>query len=80
MTTFANKIIAFNNSLDFKGELPEGINIMNPFKGNEAIMAISATFYNKYYNVNHPRFVMQYKSKSKQQYINKYINAFNEIK
>jgi hypothetical protein len=55
MTTFADKIIAFNNSLDFKGELPEGINIMNPFKGNDAIMSVSSSFYNKYYNDNHPR-------------------------
>jgi len=55
MTTFADKIIAFNRSVDFKGELPKGINIMNPFKDNDAILSISSAFYKKYYNDNHPR-------------------------
>jgi hypothetical protein len=55
MTTFADKIIEFNRSVDFKGELPNGINIMNPFKGNDDIMSISSSFYKKYYNDNHPR-------------------------
>ncbi len=30
--------------------------------------------------LEHPRFIMQYKSKSKQDYIDKYLNAFKEIK
>ncbi|NWJ53096.1 MAG: DUF4918 family protein [Bacteroidetes bacterium] len=55
MTTFADKIIAFNQSIDFKGALPKGINIMNPFRGNEDILTVSASFYKKYYNDNHPR-------------------------
>ena len=53
--TFADKIIAFNQSLDFKGELSEGINIMNPFKGNDDILSISSSFYKKFYNDNNPR-------------------------
>ena len=32
-----------------------GINIMNPFKGNSDILAVSSTFYRKYYNDNNPR-------------------------
>jgi hypothetical protein len=55
MMTFADKIIAFNRSLDFKGELPKGINIMNPFRGNDDILAVSSSFYQKYYNDNNPR-------------------------
>ncbi len=55
MTTFADKIIEFNRSVDFKGELPNGINIMNPFKGNDDVLSISSSFYKKYYNDNHPR-------------------------
>jgi hypothetical protein len=55
MTTFANRIIAFNQSLDFKGELPHGINIMNPFVENDDILSVSSSFYTKYYNDNHPR-------------------------
>jgi len=50
MKTFADKIIAFNRSLEFNGILPEGINIMNPFRENDQIMAVSSTFYKKYYN------------------------------
>jgi hypothetical protein len=55
MKTFADKVIAFNKSLAFHGHLPEGIRIMNPFKENEHALAISSTFYKKYYNDNHKR-------------------------
>ena len=50
MKTIADKIIAFNQSLDFKGKLPEGINIMNPFKGNAEILSVSSLFYKAFYN------------------------------
>lgn len=56
--TLADKIIAFNQSLDFKGELSEGINIMNPFKGNDDILSISSSFYKKFYNDNNPRYLI----------------------
>ncbi len=36
-------------------------------------------FFKKIIALEHPRFVMQYKSKSKQLYIDKYIAAFNSI-
>ena len=55
MTTLADRIIEFNQCLDFKGELPKGINIMNPFKSNDEILATSSSFYRKYYNDNNPR-------------------------
>jgi len=48
--TFADQIIAFNLILDFSGELPKGINLMNPFKENEEIQKVSSVFYHKYYN------------------------------
>ncbi len=50
MKTFGEKIIEFNKSLDFTGKLPEGISIMNPFKGNDEIVSVSSVFYKKYYN------------------------------
>jgi hypothetical protein len=50
MKTFADKVIEFNQTLDFKGKLPEGIRIMNPFKEDSKVTAISAAFYKKYYN------------------------------
>lgn len=55
MTTFASKVIAFNQSLDFRGALPDGIRIMNPFKEHADIMRVSAAFYQKYYNDEHAR-------------------------
>ncbi len=48
--TFAEKIINFNKSLDYKGKLPKGILVMNPFKGEGETMAVSSAFYRKYYN------------------------------
>lgn len=50
MKTFADKMIAFNKKVEFKGKLPKGISIMNPFKENEHALFISSTFYKKFYN------------------------------
>jgi len=55
MKNFADKVNAFNKSLLFKGVLPAGINIMNPFKDDKNIIATSSAFYNKYYGDNHAR-------------------------
>ncbi len=54
MKTFADKIIEFNKSLYFKGLLPDGIRIMNPFMDNY-IFKVSSSFYRKYYNDNKTR-------------------------
>lgn len=53
--TFAEKIINFNKSLDFTAELPEGIQVMNPFKEGTDSLAISSAFYRKFYNDLKPR-------------------------
>jgi hypothetical protein len=50
MKTFAQKVNQFNNNLQFKGTLPNGISLMNPFKENPDIKSITKTFYNKFYN------------------------------
>ena len=50
MKTFADKVIEFNQQLEFKGELPEGIRIMNPFKENKTALEVSSAFYKKYYD------------------------------
>lgn len=55
MSTFADRVIEFNNSLAFTGKLPDGIRIMNPFKNNDSIITISSAFYKKYYNDNNRR-------------------------
>ncbi len=53
--TFAEKVISFNKSVDFKGALPEGIRIMNPFKESQQVNVIMEQFYRKYYNDDHKR-------------------------
>src|ERR1700740_3329374 len=54
--SFADKIIRFNEQLVYTGNpLPPGIRIMNPFRESEQAMAISETFYRKYYNDNNKR-------------------------
>jgi hypothetical protein len=55
LQTFAERAIAFNESLLFNGTLPDGIGIMNPFRGNDQIIPISSAFYRKYYKDNRPR-------------------------
>jgi len=53
--TLAERIIAFNKSLHYKGELPKGISIMNPFKESAKALAASSEFYKKYYSDNNQR-------------------------
>ena len=55
LPTLAEKIIGFNSKLDFRGTLPDGIRIMNPFRENEQVMEVSSAFYRKYYNDRNPR-------------------------
>jgi len=55
LPTLAEKIIGFNSKLDFRGTLPAGIRIMNPFRENEQVMDVSSAFYRKYYNDRNPR-------------------------
>lgn len=53
--TFAAKVTAFYSGLDFKGTLPSGISIMNPFKHNSDIIPVITRFYEKFYNDNYKR-------------------------
>ncbi|MGD0340121.1 MAG: uracil-DNA glycosylase family protein, partial [Bacteroidales bacterium] len=55
MDTFADKIISFCFSLDFKGALPDGISVMNPFRNNPEVMAVISQFYRKFYSDNRER-------------------------
>ena len=57
MKTFADKIISFNKALSFKGHLPPGIAIMNPFEDKEALK-VSSQFYKKYYNDTNKRYII----------------------
>jgi len=55
MTTFADRIISFNNNLHFKGRLPKGIKVMNPFKGSPGILPVVNKFYKSFYDDNKRR-------------------------
>jgi hypothetical protein len=48
--TFAEKVISFYKGLEFKGPLPKGISIMNPFKENLQIIPVITQFYGRFYN------------------------------
>jgi hypothetical protein len=55
MSSFAEKIIAFCSNLEFSGQLPAGISIMNPFRENGEVLAVITSFYRKYYSDNKTR-------------------------
>ena len=56
--TFADKVIQFNKQLDFKGDLPPGISIMNPFKENPQVNILMEQFYKKFYNDDNKRHII----------------------
>ena len=55
--TYAEKIIAFNKSLEILELLPQGVEVLNPFRGEHAaqILPIVETFYRKFYADENPR-------------------------
>jgi hypothetical protein len=55
MSSFAEKVITFYSGLDFSGDLPAGISIMNPFRENLEALPVISAFYRKYYSDSGPR-------------------------
>jgi hypothetical protein len=55
MHTFADHVIQFNRELQFRGSLPAGIRVMNPFRENPDILPITEKFYRKFYDDHSPR-------------------------
>jgi hypothetical protein len=53
--TFADNAVSFFSKLEFRGELPPGISIMNPFSENPQIIPVISQFYRKFYNDNRSR-------------------------
>ena len=56
--TFSNKILNFNKSLLLNDvQLPEGIGVLNPFRGDNAILIkrLTTAFYTKFYSDNNQR-------------------------
>ena len=52
---FSEKIIEYNRRLDFRGALPAGVRVMNPYRENENAFEVSSAFYRKYYADTRPR-------------------------
>jgi hypothetical protein len=56
--TFGEKILEFNRQLIYKGTLPEGIQIMNPFRENPQVDYITGEFYTRFFSDNHTRILI----------------------
>lgn len=54
-TTFADRIIHYNQQLTYLGELLEGFKVLNPYRHNPETLTVMQQFYNKYYNDNQLR-------------------------
>ena len=52
--TIAARVLAFNNALEIKEQLPEGVSVINPFSNPETLR-VSGSFYEKFYSDNTPR-------------------------
>jgi hypothetical protein len=52
---FGDEVVRFYKLLDYKGSLPPGISIMNPYKDNPGIIPVISQFYHKFYNDNNRR-------------------------
>ncbi|HNS41433.1 MAG TPA: DUF4918 family protein, partial [Taishania sp.] len=55
MKTIANRVIAFNQSLVYSNQLPEGFGVLNPYVDNPETLEVMKQFYKKYYNDNNQR-------------------------
>lgn len=57
--TFAERIVSFLMDLEYKGSLPEGITIMNPFRDNPEVVSVITQFYSRYYyDENHRHLIL----------------------
>lgn len=58
MTTFAERVIRFNQNLHYNSRLPGNISVMNPFRENNEILSVSSLFYRKFYSDNNKRILI----------------------
>jgi hypothetical protein len=54
----SDEIIQFLSNLEYKGSLPDGISIMNPFIDDPEIIPVVSQFYHKFYNDNTQRYLI----------------------
>ena len=55
---FGDSIIKFLTELDYRGSLPAGISIMNPYRENPAILPVITEFYKKFYGDSLGRYLI----------------------
>ncbi|MCO5260502.1 MAG: SMUG2 DNA glycosylase family protein [Crocinitomicaceae bacterium] len=55
MHTIAERIISFNESLNFANELPTNFRVLNPYLNNPETLVVMKQFYHKFYNDNKQR-------------------------
>lgn len=53
--SFAEKVIEFNQNLNFTGKLPKGFQVLNPFIENPETQVVMRQFYEKFYSDNKKR-------------------------
>ncbi|MCO5248705.1 MAG: SMUG2 DNA glycosylase family protein [Chitinophagales bacterium] len=53
--TIADKVIRFNQNLEYTGKLPQGFKVLNPYRDNPETMKVMREFYFKYYHDNNKR-------------------------
>jgi len=53
--TFGEKVLKFYSDLEFDGNLPKNIQVLNPFKGNREVPQITKLFYDRFYSDNNSR-------------------------
>jgi hypothetical protein len=55
---FSESIIKFFTRLEYRGSLPPGISVMNPYRDNPDILPVITQFYNKFYSDSNPRYLI----------------------
>lgn len=55
LKTFGHKVIEFNKKLQYKGVLPQGFKVLNPYMDNPETLRVIRAFYEKYYSDTKPR-------------------------
>lgn len=57
--TFGDRVINFNQQLNYLGSLPDGFQVINPYMDNPETMNVMQQFYHKFYNdTNQRRFIL----------------------
>ncbi len=56
--TFGEKVTAFYRQLEFRGQLPDGIQVMNPYREDPQVMSVIGQFCERFYDDCHSRTII----------------------